>query len=349
MRLRFMLLALLVILGAAVYIPTHAQAQDRPALADVDHWLYMIDVNLDAATVAQITDSDYDMVVIDFITSEASNTDYPLAEVIAEWHNAPHPKLVIAYIDVGQAESYRTYWQDGWQVGAPYWILDTDPDGWEENYTVAYWFDEYQAIWEGDDGYLAQIMAAGFDGVYLDWLEAYDDESVLAFAAADGVDPIQEMIWWVDDIAVELQRHNPDAIIIAQNAAELAAYDEYVALIDAIAQEQIWFDGGADNDPPGDCPLPRTEADIDSDAYVATLNEACRTQYETYPDSTLHVSSEWYIDDLQVAQDKGLIIFTVDYALEADNIAFVYATSRDLGFVPFVSNRGLDTYVAPMH
>ena len=27
-----------------------------------------------------------------------------------------HPKLVIAYIDIGEAEDYRTYWQPGWGV-----------------------------------------------------------------------------------------------------------------------------------------------------------------------------------------------------------------------------------------
>jgi hypothetical protein len=38
----------------------------------------------------------------------------------------------------------------------------------------------------------------------------------------------------------------------------------------------------------------------------------------------------------------------VDYALEPENVAWVYETSRALGFVPFGGNRALDRYVAPV-
>jgi len=59
------------------------------------------------------------------------------------------------------------------------------------------------------------------------------------------------------------------------------------------------------------------------------------------------MSSEEYLEYLSLAQDKGIPIFTVDYALDEENIAWVYETSRALGFVPFVSNRALDQYVEP--
>jgi endo-alpha-1,4-polygalactosaminidase (GH114 family) len=128
----------------------------------------------------------------------------------------------------------------------------------------------------------------------------------------------------------------------------LAEDDGYLAAIDAIAQEQVWFDGGADNDPPGDCPLPRTDAEVDTYAYRKGLSPACRRQYDEYPDSTLHVSSEEYLSYLIPARDKGVIIFSVDYALEPENVSWVYETSRGLGFVPFVGNRALDRYVEPV-
>jgi cysteinyl-tRNA synthetase len=321
------------------------KSPDLPALTEVENWLYLIDVNLEPETVRQIVDSEYDMVVIDFIPSEENNVDYPMAEVITQLHNAPRPKLVIAYIDTGQAESYRTYWQPDWSIGNPDWIVGADPDGWEGNYPVAYWYDEWRDIWLGANGYLQAIVDAGFDGVYLDWVEAYSDENVLAFAEQDGVAPIQEMIWWVADMADFTRQQNPDFIVIAQNAAELAENDDYATVISAIAQEQVWFDGGADNDPPGDCPLPRTEAEIDSESYRDSLSPECLRQHDEYPDSTLHVSSEAYLDDLTTAKNKGLPIFTVDYALDPDNAAWVYQTSRGLGFVPFVGSRALDSFI----
>lgn len=325
-----------------------ANKPEHPALGDVSHWFYYIDVNLDDDSLEQMIDSTYDMVVIDYIVSEEYNTDYPMAETIERLHTAEHPKLVIAYIDIGQAEDFRTYWQPGWDIGNPEWIIALDPDGWEGNYPVAYWWDEYRQIWLGEDGYLQGIIEAGFDGVYLDWVEAYSDENVLAFAEGEGVDPVQEMIWWVGDIADYTRAQDADFIVIAQNAAELARYDEYVEIIDAIAQEQVWFDGGADNIPPGDCPLPATDEDIDTQAYYEDLSPACQEQYDEYPESTLHVSSQEYIEYLTAAQSSGLTIFTVDYATEAENVNFVYRTSRGLGFIPFVSTRFLDQFVEPV-
>ena len=324
-----------------------AASSGLPTLSDVNQWLYLIDVNVEPETIAQIAASAYDMVVLDFIPSEENNTDYPMAEVISQLHNAPQPKLAIAYIDVGQAEDFRTYWQSGWGIGDPEWIITGDPDGWEGNFPVAYWYDEYRDIWLGEKGYLQAILEAGFDGVYLDWVEAYSDEDVAAYAIEDGADARQEMIWWVGDIGDFGRSQNPDFIVISQNAAELAQSDEFVGMIDAISQEQVWFDGGADNDPPGDCPLPRTDEAIDTDAYYDSLSAACRDQYDEFPESTLHVSSEEYLRDLKLAQSKGLIIFTVDYALEPDNINWTYETSRDLGFVPFVGGRALDRFVEP--
>ncbi len=328
--------------------PPVVSSGEMPSLDEVSHWLYLIDVNLDEDTVDQIVASTYDMVVLDYIPSEENNTDYPMAQVIDRMHNAAHPKLVIAYIDIGEAEDYRTYWQDGWGIGDPEWIAGADPDGWEGNYPVAYWWDEYQEIWTGTGGYLQGILDAGFDGVYLDWVEAYSDESVLDIAEQDGVDAVQEMIWWVGDIAEFTRDQKSDFIVIAQNAAELAEFDDYVEIIDAIAQEQVWFDGGADNDPPGDCPLPRTDDDIDTDEYYDSLSPECQQQFDDYPDSTLHVSSEEYLYYLQLAQSKGLLIFTIDYALDPANVAWVYQTSRSLGFVPFVSSRALDIYLDPV-
>ncbi len=317
-------------------------------LSNIETWLYLIDVNLDPEMVDQIAESTYDMVVIDNIPSEENNTDYPMEAVIDRFHSAEHPKLVLAYIDIGESEDYRTYWEPGWGIGNPEWIAGSDPDGWEGNFPVAYWHDGWREIWLGDGGLMEGILDAGFDGIYLDWVEAYSDEHVLAVAEGDGVDAVQEMIWWVGDLGDFGRERNPKFLVIAQNAAELIQHNEYIERIDAIAQEQVWFDGGADNEPPGDCPLPRTEAEVDTEAYRDSLSLVCQAQYDEYPESTLHVSSEAYIEDLLIAQGKGLRIFTVDYALEPENIAWVYDTSRDLGFVPFVSNRNLDRYLPPV-
>ena len=288
------------------------------------------------------------MVVIEPLVTEKENTDFPIANLVARLHYASHPKLVIAYIDIGQAEEWRTYWRPDWRIGDPDWIIATDPDGWEGNYPVAYWSQEWREIWLGEESYLQILLEADFDGIYLDWVEAYSDENVIEAAEQEGVDPLIEMKRWVSDLAAFTRAQKPDFLVIAQNAAELAEHDDYLAVIDAIAQEQVWFDGSADNHPPGDCPLPRNEVEVDSQEYVASLPSLCRIQYETYPESTLHMSSEWYLHYLTRARDMSLIIFTVDYATKPENVTWVYHTARRLGFVPFVSERNLDIYLEPV-
>ena len=330
------------------------QASRQDQLDAVSHWFYFLSIDLasDGDVYAQLAASNYDMVVMDPIFTEENSVDeeQEVRDLVASLHNATHPKLVLAYIDIGQAEDFRTYWQGGWGVGNPVWIVGVDPDGWEGNYPVAYWYDEWQQIWLSETGYLQAILDAGFDGVYLDWVEAYTDANVVAKAISDGVDARQEMIWWVEDIASFGRAQQPDFIVIAQNAAELGADDDYLAIIDAIAQEQTWFDGAADNDPPGDCPLPATDDDVDTVEYEQKLIETdpkCYQMYLDYPDSTLHTSSESYIDDLTVAHNKGETIFTVDYALKCHNVTWVYSTSRGLDFIPFTSERHLSVYRDP--
>ena len=324
------------------------EAPARPRLA-INSWFYHLGFEPDAQIVTQMVMSQYDLVVLEPIVTDRENRTFPIDDLVAELHDAPHPKIVLAYIDIGQAEDWRTYWEAEWGIGNPAWIVAADPDGWEGNYPVAFWHEEWQEIWlDPDDGYLQQLLDAGFDGIYLDWVEAYSDDNVRAAAEAADVDPEDEMIAWISRLAAYGRAHNPDFIVIGQNAPELVENDAYVALVDGIAQEQTWFDGAADNNPPGDCPLPATEADVDTDAYYARLSAACQFLYDEYPESTLHVSSEWYLTYLTLARDKGLTVLTVDYAVEPANVRQAHIAARQNGFVPFAGERALDTFQPPV-
>jgi cysteinyl-tRNA synthetase len=353
MSLRSTLAALLLsavvglVLGVPFAPPRAFAASAAPGLSTVATWLYLLDANLSDETVSRIVASDYDLVVLDYVPSERNNSSFPMTDVLARLHTAPKPKLVVAYIDIGQAENYRTYWQSGWRVGSPDWITGDDPDGWEGNHPVAFWRDTWRQIWLGDGGYLAGIVAAGFDGVYLDWIEAYSDPKVSAMAQREGLEPRREMVRWIADIAHFGRAQRPGFLVVGQNAAELAADDRYLGTVDAIAQEQVWFDGGASNIPPGDCPLPATAADVDTDAYRASLPAACRRQFDQYTTSTLHVSTEHYLQQLAVARARGTIVLTVDYTVEPDNVARVYQASRALGYIPYVGPRALDRFLPP--
>ncbi len=87
-------------------------------------------------------------------------------------------RLVVAYMSIGEAEDYRYYWEESWKHEPPAFLEEENPR-WRGNYKVKYWMKEWQHIIcgePGDDGfsstYLGKIMQAGFDGVYLDLLDA---------------------------------------------------------------------------------------------------------------------------------------------------------------------------------
>jgi cysteinyl-tRNA synthetase len=53
-------------------------------------------------------------------------------------------------------------------------MAEENPE-WEGNYKVKYWEKEWQDIIFGnEDSYLQKILDAGFDGVYLDIIDAFE-------------------------------------------------------------------------------------------------------------------------------------------------------------------------------
>ncbi|NPA44475.1 MAG: hypothetical protein GXO49_02970, partial [Chlorobi bacterium] len=78
------------------------------------------------------------------------------------------------YMSIGEAENYRYYWQEEWNTNKPEWLDKENPD-WEGNYKVWYWNKDWQNIIYGNDNsYLKKILDAGFDGVYLDIIDAFE-------------------------------------------------------------------------------------------------------------------------------------------------------------------------------
>lgn len=79
-------------------------------------------------------------------------------------------RLVLAYLSVGEAEDYRPYWRAEWVRSRPDWLLGENPD-WPGNYLVDYANPLWQRIVFAA---LAGIVTAGFDGAYLDRVDAYE-------------------------------------------------------------------------------------------------------------------------------------------------------------------------------
>jgi cysteinyl-tRNA synthetase len=150
-------------------------------------FLYLINPGrfADAASfVRALGATSHDVLVVDaFVPVEEGGSRWLTAAEVRALQRKPsgERRLVLAYLSVGEAESYRYYWQEGWDRladgvpdrGAPSWLQRANPR-WPGNYKVRYWDSRWQAILFGGEGaYLDGILARGFDGVYLDLVDAY--------------------------------------------------------------------------------------------------------------------------------------------------------------------------------
>ena len=82
-------------------------------------------------------------------------------------------RLLLSYMSIGEAEHYRPYWKTSWDDVRPHWLAEPNP-AWEGNDKVRYWAQEWKEILYGSpDAYLDRIIDAGFDGAFLDVMDAW--------------------------------------------------------------------------------------------------------------------------------------------------------------------------------
>ncbi len=119
-----------------------------------------------------IRDTDYDMVFIDLYYHGKPLSKKEVASLKVKKNGKR--RMICAYMSVGEAEDYRDYWQESWNQDLPPWVCEVN-EKWAGNYKVMYWTKSWRDILFGSrDSYLDKILNAGFDGVYLDVVDAYE-------------------------------------------------------------------------------------------------------------------------------------------------------------------------------
>lgn len=122
--------------------------------------------------IDSLSKTNYDLLIIDLFFDRDEQLSSADVGALKTKHNGSR-RLVICYISIGEAENYRYYWKSGWEIGRPAWLDEPNPD-WSGTYKVRYWDPAWQSIICGnDDSYLKRILDAGFDGVYLDVVDAF--------------------------------------------------------------------------------------------------------------------------------------------------------------------------------
>lgn len=184
------------------------------------------------------------------------------------------------------------------------------------------------------------MIADGYDGIYMDWIEAATFDPVVAAAAAQGKDAAAEMVRLIEHIRTRARSVDPDFLVVAQNATDLAGTPGFLDLLDGQAQEQVFFDGLADvyDDDPrqGDCRLPLFYGDDPPSSNAAWCDDL----------RTMDMSSEEYVEMLAVYLAWGIPVFVVDYALEETNALYAYGQYERFAFVGLVSHRSLQNLTA---
>jgi cysteinyl-tRNA synthetase len=217
-------------------------AQD---LSNANTWAYQLqDINISAIAA----NNTFDLIVMDY---SQDGTDAEKFTQVQIQQIKESGKLAICYISIGEAEDYRYYWQTSWSTTPPVWLGAENPD-WAGNYKVKYWETEWQSI---VFDYVDTIIAQGFDGIYLDIIDAYYywTEEVSASEQEPYADTLMV------DFVYKLRQHI-DAItsnpfyIIPQNGSfvvddangSAALRAKYFSAIDAIGVEDVFFYGDLD-------------------------------------------------------------------------------------------------------
>lgn len=147
---------------------------DVKKLKDVQNFLYLInadDFDTKKELIDKVADTNFDLILIDLYYLSFPYTKADLEKLKVKKNGGK--RLVICYLNVGAAENWRSYWQSDWKKGNPKW-LKKNYKGYENEIYVEFWEPTWQKMMFGnDDSYMKKIINAGFDGVFLDNVEAY--------------------------------------------------------------------------------------------------------------------------------------------------------------------------------
>lgn len=149
-------------------------ANNITKLSDVQNFLYLInadDFDTKKQFIEAIANTNFDLVLIDLYYYSFPFTKAEL-ELLKKKKNGGR-RLVICYMNVGAAENWRNYWQPDWKLGNPKW-LKKKYKGYDNEIYVEFWDANWQKlIYGNEESYTQKIINAGFDGVFLDNVEAY--------------------------------------------------------------------------------------------------------------------------------------------------------------------------------
>lgn len=153
----------------------HENANNITSLDNIKNFLYLINLSEFASKqsfINAVIATNYDLIILDYFFNDEEWTTTELNKLRHKANGGE--RLVISYMSIGEAEDYRYYWQSNWNSNSPEWLSNENPD-WAGNYKVKYWMQSWKEIIYGNtNSYLDKVIDIGFDGVYLDIIDAFE-------------------------------------------------------------------------------------------------------------------------------------------------------------------------------
>ena len=286
----------------AVMLFVFASNAQLQSLMNIKTWAYQ----LQGINISQIAaDTTFELVIIDYSLDGTDATRFTPSEIAQIKASG---KKVISYISIGEAEDYRYYWQSSWNTSPPGWLGPENPD-WPGNYKVKFWDPAWQNIIYS---YVDTIINQGFDGIYLDIIDAY-----YYWMVDTMVQPMADtlMMRFVKNIRshVNTVTGNTDFIMIPQNAEDIInstnvsipQKSAYFNAVNAVGAEDVFCYGALNEDNP-----------FSPNAYrIGQLQE-------------------WLTNSKQV--------FSIEYLTQPTLINQYVAGAHTQNFAPYVCVRALD-------
>jgi cysteinyl-tRNA synthetase len=300
-RLLTTLAVLVMLLGGQEAGMAQPASPAAPALGAAKSWGYQLqNVDPDALAAAP-----YDLLVIDY-SRDGSDALALTPQDLARLKVKPDGsrRIVLAYLSIGEAETYRYYWKWYWSwffgMLTPSWRGPQNAE-WRGNYGVRYWQDDWQKIiFSGENSYLDRIIKADFDGVYLDKVDEYEA------AAKQNPKARADMIAFVTALAARARAAKPGFLIVPQNGEGLLTDRGYRMVIDGLGKEDLLY----------------------GEEKGQRRNDA-----ESIKDN---------VADLKLLLAEHKPVFVVEYLDAPIAIEQARKQLEGYGFVPYFANRALD-------
>ncbi|MBC9798358.1 endo alpha-1,4 polygalactosaminidase [Sinomicrobium weinanense] len=274
------------------------ESDPPPEKESIDSFVYQL-TNYPDGRLDELITAPHDLAVIDL--ARDGGTDYFTVEEIKALRNSG--KRVLAYFSMGTIETYRPEYDTVSEAG-----LELNNWGdWPDEYFVRYWEPEW---WElAVKGRVDQAIAAGFDGVYLDVPNAYEEIDLSLVPEEDRESLARKMVDQVVRISEYAKAKSPGFWIFPQNSPELRHYKGYTEAIDGLGIEDLFF--------------------LDTD--IPCNEDWCAEN----------------LANTRALQQAGKLILAVDYAGKPGNISYACDRYVEFGFAGYVTVVELNRVLPP--